>query len=574
MILITSANYLPKEFQVEFGKIPPCFLPLGGKRLYEYQVRLFEGQKIILSLPQSFTINDFEREKIKALGICLLFVPDNLLLGESIAYCLNMNLPLNEPLEILHGDTYFSNFTPFALNAPNAKNALGISKAKYNYEWANVDSYNFKICGKKSKNLKDFVLNGYFVLQSPYYLIKALLCANYDFIEALKIYSQTFAFKLLRNDSWLDFGLISSYFHSKSTLFTQRHFNTIAISSDATFICKSSHHTHKIHAEIEWFKSLPKNLRLFVPQIYSNQNKQSYKCEYLYLNTLAEILVFGRLNAYAFRIIFEKIAEFLSKLHSIKPANDFYHTEALAKVSQKLPKRYFANAKYNKKVGVKFPNFNYRQKTQERLSVFAKQRNFDLNKPVKFNGKVAPSLNALLDLLDSLIGTDFTPCFIHGDFCFSNIAFDFRALRLKTFDARGLDFSDKITVYGDERYDYAKLAHSVFGLYDFIIFGFYQCKFMESSAFYEIGFHIEISQNIKEIQQIFLECFKSHFSNSNKIEIVAIMCHLFLSMLPLHCDDIGRQNTLLANAYRIYFELMDETHKATQAHNNLQECNL
>lgn len=536
MILITSASYLASEFQAEFGKIVPSFLAFGGKRLYEYQAKLFSDfapnkqndEKIVLSLPQSFAVSDFEKEKIKDLGIELLFVPDNLSLGASINYCLNMNLPLNEPLQILHGDTYFMDFAPFV---SDDSDALGISKTLYNYEWTDLESINtsdshdfiadsrdFSDCDSPppihAQSIKDFILNGYFRISRPYCFIKALLCTNYDFILALKIYSKDFPFSPLRNDSWLDFGLISSYFHSKSVIFTQRHFNEIGIDSSGTFIHKTSNKPHKIQAEIVWFESLPKELCLFAPKIHSND--KSYKCEYLYLNTLAEIFVFGRLSGYAFKIIFDKCFEFLSKLHSIKSLDST-------------------------------PNFSYHQKSATRLSEFAKQRDLDLDAPFRFNGKNTPSLNALIDKLDSFISAEFEPCFIHGDFCFSNIAFDFRALRIKAFDPRGLDFSNKISVYGDKRYDYAKLAHSVLGLYDFIIFGFYKCEFKD----YEFRFDIEISENTKEIQRIFLDS-----CDFDKREILAITCHLFLSMLPLHSDDTNRQNALLANAYRIYFDLL------------------
>lgn len=542
MILITSASYLASEFQAEFGKIVPSFLAFGGKRLYEYQAKLFSdsatnkqnGEKIVLSLPQSFAVSDFEKEKIKDLGIEPLFVPDNLSLGASINYCLNMNLPLNEPLQILHGDTYFMDFAPFV---SDDSDALGISKSLYNYEWADLESINindscdfiadsrdFSDCDAPqthAQSTKDFILNGYFRISRPYHFIKAMLRANYDFILALKIYSKDFPFSHLKNDSWLDFGLISSYFHSKSVIFTQRHFNKISIDSSGTFIRKTSNKPHKIQAEIAWFESLPKELCLFAPKIHStkvNSNGKSYKCEYLYLNTLAEIFVFGRLSGYAFKIIFDKCLEFLSKLHSINQLDST-------------------------------PNFCYREKSMTRLREFAKQRDLDLNAPFRFNGKNAPSLNALIDKLDSFINAEFEPCFIHGDFCFSNIAFDFRALRIKTFDPRGLDFSDKISVYGDKRYDYAKLAHSVLGLYDFIVFGFYKCEFKD----YEFRFDIEIGENIRAIQRIFLDLFD--FVDKN--EILAITCHLFLSMLPLHSDDIKRQNALLANAYRIYFDLLN-----------------
>ncbi|WP_236033205.1 hypothetical protein [Helicobacter turcicus] len=66
MVLITSAKYLDSEFQAEFGKIPPAFLPLGNKRLYEYQIELFSSrnEKIALSLPKSFKIDETDKNKL------------------------------------------------------------------------------------------------------------------------------------------------------------------------------------------------------------------------------------------------------------------------------------------------------------------------------------------------------------------------------------------------------------------------------------------------------------------------------------------------------------------------------
>lgn len=87
MILITSAKYVNPELQSEFGKIPPSFLPLGGKRLYEYQEKLFENHndKIFLSLPESFKVSKSDKKKLDLLNITILKVADGLSLGESIS---------------------------------------------------------------------------------------------------------------------------------------------------------------------------------------------------------------------------------------------------------------------------------------------------------------------------------------------------------------------------------------------------------------------------------------------------------------------------------------------------------
>jgi hypothetical protein len=46
MILITSAAYVNSEFQIEFGKIPPSFLPVGNKRLFEHQINLIRRKRL------------------------------------------------------------------------------------------------------------------------------------------------------------------------------------------------------------------------------------------------------------------------------------------------------------------------------------------------------------------------------------------------------------------------------------------------------------------------------------------------------------------------------------------------
>ena len=56
---------------------------------------------------------------------------------------------------------------------------------------------------------------------------------------------------------------------------------------------------------------------------------------------------------------------------------------------------------------------------------------------------------------------------IHGDLCFANIMVDENYSFIKVIDPRG-KFGN-FDVYGDFRYELAKLFHSVDGKYDFII---------------------------------------------------------------------------------------------------------
>lgn len=136
MLLITSAKYSSSDFTLEFGKIVPSFLPLGNKRLYEYQANLSKNAEVVLSLPKSFKPSHYDLEKLEKLNIKLIFVDENLSLGESIFYCINA-LNINNKLSILHGDTFFKK-----LNLK--EDSLCIGDIRENYEWAYLDEeFNF-----------------------------------------------------------------------------------------------------------------------------------------------------------------------------------------------------------------------------------------------------------------------------------------------------------------------------------------------------------------------------------------------------------------------------------------------
>ncbi|HHY1237201.1 TPA: capsular biosynthesis protein, partial [Campylobacter jejuni] len=315
-------------------------------------------------------------------------------------------------------------------------------------------------------------------------------------------------------NTWLDFGLITSYFHSKKAVSTQRNFNNIDISNG--YIKKSSSWQEKIKAEINWFNNLPKELFIYTPKVITC--KDSYEIEYLCNNTLAELYVFGKLPSYVWKRIFKSLKEFLDKLHSFK-SND------------------------------KDINFNCKEKTLKRLQEFSKQSGIDLHKNIVINSKSYPSILTLVDKLDFYINDMNEFSLIHGDFCFSNIMYDFRSGTIKTFDPRGFDFSGKITPYGDKKYDFAKLVHSVFGLYDFIIAGFFECKVNSDN----IEFFIEEDKNILDIQKEFLNIFNIDDN------IKALTLHLFLSMLPLHNDFKEKQMAFLANAFILYDKFFKES---------------
>ena len=156
------------------------------------------------------------------------------------------------------------------------------------------------------------------------------------------------------------------------------------------------------------------------------------------------------------------------------------------------------------------------------------------------------SIDKLVEFYDKYIDKDSYKynSIMHGDLCFSNILYDSRSNHIKLIDPRGVDNKNNISIYGDWRYDVAKLAHSVIGKYDFIIAN--RFKYKENSST-DIEFDIEYDNlyKVEELDEYFDKFFdfKVYYP---------IMINLFLSMIPLHSDNNLRQKAMLANALKLY----------------------
>ena len=188
-------------------------------------------------------------------------------------------------------------------------------------------------------------------------------------------------------------------------------------------------------------------------------------------------------------------------------------------------------------------------KTRDRLGEFCKQTKFELSNGLTVNDFHVASIEQMatnaLSRIDNKSSTQNS--LMHGDLCFSNILYDFRSKRIKVIDPRGIDFYGNHTLFGDHRYDIAKLYHSVGGYYDLIVAGRYSVVELSLNDYQFSVFESEI--HLKLLSEFEDNLIKKGFS---LIEVLAINVHLFLSMLPLHVDDPKRQHALLLNAVRLY----------------------
>ena len=197
------------------------------------------------------------------------------------------------------------------------------------------------------------------------------------------------------------------------------------------------------------------------------------------------------------------------------------------------------------------------QKTKQRLEQFAKETHYDITRNIKFNGDSFLSLKDLTYHLLSLVRKteDKDMSFVHGDFFFGNILFDNTAKRIKLIDPRGMIDHEKFSVYGDIRYEIAKLTHSVVGKYDEIIADRGSFKTNDNYDFV-MNFRDEkgLTQNI--VDSFINKDFLGY--NVDSKENYALTCLLFISMLPLHNEDEQRQKKFIANVYRLYSKFIKE----------------
>ncbi|WP_028113271.1 hypothetical protein [Ferrimonas kyonanensis] len=520
MIIIMSSAFVASELQSEFGPLPPAFLPVGNRRLYEYQIeRLCTSEKVVISLPEGYEVAQFDSKRLEEAGVEILFLPQGLSLGEAVLYAVNL-LAFSEAecLRILHGDTLLEQF-------PSEDDIVALSEVSDAYDWAVYKGEDKELLGPIDPNqetVRTWVANGYFSFSNSRELVRALTESRFNFVDAINIYHYRVGLRPERVAGWFDFGHVHTYFRSKSNMTTQRAFNQMSIT--ASSVTKRSQKSDKMLAETKWYEDLPSKLKVYSPQLLNkidDENGIGYEIEYLHLTALNELFTFGELPPFVWRKIIRSCLDFLDACKKEKSPDDI---EA---------------ATLNSLFGTK---------SKIRLANFSDSSKLSLCKKWKANGKYLPSLNDILINVEPLLPKDCQQStWYHGDFCLSNILYDFRTGRVKVIDPRGISPEGVIVPYGDIRYDLAKLSHSIIGRYDFIIAGNFDLDWEP----YNITFKIHETNRINIIENYFVKLIEQRYGLERKC-LIAMQIHLFLSMLPLHSDNSLRQKALLCNALRLY----------------------
>ncbi len=343
--------------------------------------------------------------------------------------------------------------------------------------------------------------------------------------------------RAVRAGDWLDCGNPDRQASSHRTLLQKRAFNELSIDSTFGTVTKRSRYVDKFLDEINYLRLLPPELSVLFPRVVAcstDWDDPWLTMEYYGYPSLAEVFVFENVDPG----IWEQV---------------FVHLRNIV-VGGFMQRR--------RPLGAGVLEEMYLGKTRRRLAGISEPaalRNLVAHPgPILINGREVENLPSLWPRLTGEVehlADTVQGCVVHGDLCLSNILYDMRSRICKLIDPRG-SFGPA-GIYGDPRYDVAKLYHSVYGLYDFIT----NDLFHVSVDGNRIDLDIRHRPQHREIQERFEKVF---FSAFDRREILLLTGLLFASMPALHYDAPNRQLAMYARSLELFAELFSPSAAAAQ----------
>lgn len=334
------------------------------------------------------------------------------------------------------------------------------------------------------------------------------------FIKNIKEY------QVLDIDEIEEIGNYDDYLKILKKQNSYRFFNQIIIEKDSVLkICVDDKYSNLLKKEKKWYKEIEKYNFDFIVNIIKEEpyTLKKIKGKHLFDKNLSAKQTYSHLKNIFYNI--KQIHDCDKKPASLEELKEVYVNKTINRVKQIEKILPFNNKKFITINGKKCENIFYEQQYEEKF----------------------------LKLLDILETKCFTP--IHGDLTLSNIIFEKE--KPIFIDPRGYFFTDG--VWGDPRYDIAKLYFSCIGKYDF---------FNKKDFILYIGNNnVEIFFNKTFIEEQFKKILLENFNDEEIKKIKIIHALIWLSMSAYAIDDV---DSIIASHYLGLFYLEEAIGKTNE----------
>lgn len=528
-LLVPAAKVVSEELQ-NIGKLPTVIYPVTDKIVYDF---LFDQYHSVCDIMKIMCYEESDKVHSKLRKYKNTEVVDIPKLDD-LAHTVCYGLTDQTPVIINFGDTIVMDNI-----YNNEPDSFFYTEEYVSEKWTYFtlkDGRLTSIYDKKSepnKLKKGNLFVGVFYLSSPLDFKSCIEKCSFEFSDesvsvfyrALKLYSTIHPLKAIKTNNWFDIGHADKYFNSKLEV-KAREFNHIKIDKNRGILTKTSDDKDKFIGEIKWYLKLPADVEYVRPRIFSYSTSYSapyISMEYYAYHTVHELFLNGDLDIRQWETIFKRIKFIIDDFKRYR-VSDEYIVQALEDMYLNKTLQRFEKLKDD----VRFTGF--------------------FTDSIVVNGSVYKSLNDIIDIIKEIVPEmlydvkEFN--IIHGDLCFANMMVDNNLSFVKVIDPRGK--FGKYDIYGDRRYELAKLLHSVDGKYDYIIKDLFEVSHSGNSINYTI-----MDKNRKfDLYSVFVEVFKEDLGEDlKKIELVEAL--LFLSMIPLHGESFDHQMVMLATGLDI-----------------------
>ncbi|MBM0108884.1 hypothetical protein JM946_29485 [Steroidobacter sp. S1-65] len=537
VVLVPNWAGLSPDMQAETGAKYASFIQLGGAPLYKRIISQYRSddhsvRMVFLLSPDApeLDIDPAERLSIEAVRL-----NESGSIGETVLAGITRITP---------GDVVVVHMADTLLDVEEMPlgDAVYVQSRSDLYRWTSVtvdaagtvkitnDRQEVEPCGPR------LVCVGLFSFRDGKRLATELLRAvelsspkREPFFVALESYSAIRPMGLRAAKRWLDCGHVDGYYESRLSYQNVRHFNSLSYDALRGRVTKKSRNTDDFRKQVRWFKQVPDEVAPFLPRVFDSSDGDDpfITMELLSIPTLSDLFVNQRLNLGAWNDVVRSVSCIQS---------------------------YFAGKAVRSSLAPQLAQAVYFDKTQSRLAEFTAQLPATKHYFV-YRGAERWSIDRVQRTLASFVERsgllnikELTP--IHGDFCFSNLLYDPKVRLIKMIDPRG-EFGVP-GVFGDRRYDLAKLAHSYAGGYDFVVSDVFSVEVNSQGALH-VG--LRSCDYHTRVRSIFDAVLLPEAELRG--QVYALQALLFLSMLPLHVDMPKRQLAILTIGLQLYAKSWD-----------------